>query len=132
MRGRARFLPFWNYIGPTASFICPRSALVPFRHELIWLVDCVWFYECLIRNNQKIRFHTTPSVRSYFYAESITWGGKDMPESKFSIEFMKIKKQFNINYIMPWMLVFAKIVIRCIFIKNWFKTLVLNFLGMFR
>lgn len=96
-----KFLPIFNFIGPTSTIILKRSITPKFNLNLKWYIDVEWLGRALKLCSHSIVFGSAPTVvKSYQYENSITNMSID------SIAKLKRKEKrflFKNNY--KWMIV---------------------------
>lgn len=68
-----KFLPIFNFIGPSSSIILKKSITPKFNLNLKWYIDVEWFFRALKLCSHKIVFESSSTVVvSYQYENSIT------------------------------------------------------------
>ena len=68
-----KFLPIFNFLGPTSTVIITSSVTPKFNLDLIWYIDVEWLHRALKRCSQNILFGGMSTVvESYQYENSIT------------------------------------------------------------
>ncbi len=68
-----KFLPIFNFLGPTSTVIIKKSITPKFNSDLNWYIDVEWVFRVLARCSRNVRFGGNSSVvESYQYENSIT------------------------------------------------------------
>jgi|GEM_PF-6080997 len=68
-----KFLPIFNYLGPSSVLIVNQNIRPKFNLDLCWFVDTEWYYRVLTHSANDICFLNNGSfVESYAYIDSIT------------------------------------------------------------
>jgi len=120
-----RFVPVFNFLGPTSTLIVKSDIKPKFNLDLNWYIDIEWFHRVFNKCSKKIIFsHASSAVESYQYESSIT------NTSIGSIRVVQKKEQailFNNGYkwtIIRWY-VYGYVVSKSIFYAIGFSAYVL-------
>ena len=121
------FLPFFNFLGPSAVLVIRSDIRIPFNQSLNWFVDAEWYYRVLSAGVSKWSFVTKGShVESYAYSESIT-----NLEYESSREISSRERQFLVDHghksaVYHWRIygfILAKMAFYCVGFRSYFRYL---------